>query len=126
MLSKVKNGMIGAALALAAGNAVADDHDHSHKDQASQNVQSEFQFPIGEGARKRFIPVDCDLLDQGKITPDFIKAMGIWGHLDQLENRMLGANDEQKIQVFKKHLNAHGLSDDKIDKAAQYCLDHYL
>lgn len=117
---------MGAALSVSSTQGIAQDHDHDHEAQANGGAY-DFQFTVGEGARKRYIPVDCGLLgNQGALTPEFIKQMGVWGHLEAIDKRMGNANDASKIFAFKQHLKPHGITEDKIDKAAAYCIDHDL
>lgn len=127
MNSKLKGALMGAALSFSASQGHAQDDNHHHDD-ANSKVSSayDFQFTVGEGGRKRYIPVDCSLLDNGALTPEFIKQMGVWGHLDALDDRMENANDAQKIFAFKQHLKPHGISEDKINKVAAHCIEHDL
>ncbi len=129
MSKTLETGLLTIFLSLSSASGFADDHDHSHhKGHGAQDSHSaEFQFKIGSGSMERFIPVDCDLLGKnGKLTSDFIKNMGVWGHLDGIEKRMgPDASEAAKIFAFKQHLKPHGISEEKIDKAANHCREHY-
>ncbi len=129
MNKTLETGLLTIFLSLSSANGLAKDHDHTHHDghDVQDNHNAEFQFKIGSGSMKRFIPVDCDLLGKdGKLTSDFIKNMGVWGHLEGIEKRM-GSNvsEAAKIFTFKQHLKPHGISGETIDKAADHCREHY-
>lgn len=124
---KAETGLLSVFLALAPVAGNADDHQHDAPI-AQKTSAHEFQFSVGEGAQKRFIPVDCQLLgNNGALSAAFVKQIDIYGHLDSIEQRM-GANatEAQKIFTFKQHLRAHQIMPEKVDKAAQHCRDNYL
>ncbi len=123
----METGLLSVFLTLASVNgATAQDHDHDDHG-VERTSAHEFQFTVGKGATKRYIPVDCDLLDEnGDLTSAFVKQMGVWGHLDRIEEYMKpNASEAAKIFAFQQHLKPHGIPKEKIEKAAEYCRTNF-
>ncbi len=121
-MNKLKSGILGGIMAVSAHGMDA------HAEEA------EFQFPLKNGNHTVYIPVDCDSLDEnGEITPKFVKQMGIWGHLSHVDYQLdlkerasgIKVTDEQRIDAYIQHLNAHGLKPEKINKAVDHCNKNY-
>ncbi|MGH1375286.1 MAG: hypothetical protein ACRBCK_02965 [Alphaproteobacteria bacterium] len=131
MKKQMETGLLSIFLALSSvGGAQAQDHDHDHEHEnhrSEKTQEHEFQFTVGKGAIKRYIPIDCDLLgEDGRLTSSFVKQMGVWGHLDRIEERMSpNASDAAKIFAFQQHLKPHGIPKEKIEKAAEYCRTNF-
>ncbi len=66
---------------------------------------AEFTFTVKANGIDRQIPVDCDRLDNGELTSEFLSTMGIWGHLKGIEESSLP--EAQKIQHMYRHLVIH-------------------
>ena len=121
-MMNLKSGILGGLMMLSAHGADA------------QAEEAEFQFPLKHGDHTVYIPVDCDCLDEtGEVTPQFVKKMGIWGHLDHVDRQLerketetgVTITDEQRIDAYIQHLSAHGLKPEKIEKAATHCRENY-
>ena len=134
-----KVGALAAMLAFSSQEADAQvssiPYDESGKLAASE---TEFQLPILKGVPAHVVPVDCDLLDEnGNITPEFVAAMGVRSHMEYDERRMnqyeethdVELTDEQRINVFLRHLNSHNvtaqLTRERLETAAQHCRQNY-
>ena len=128
MRDKIKAGLLSVFMGFSSAASAGDQH-HDHSQSNTKNTDGyEFQFSVGKGATKRYIPVDCHLLGKnGKLTSSFVKQMGVWGHLDGVERRMrVDASEAQKIFAFTQHLRPHGVSKEKIEKAVEHCKENYL
>lgn len=121
-MNNLTNGILGGLMLLSAHGADA------------LSEEPEFQFPLKHGNQTVYIPVDCDCLDEnGDITSEFVKKMGVWGHLDHVDHQLdrkenetgIEVTDEQRIDAYIQHLKAHGLRPEKIDKAVKHCNENY-
>lgn len=135
----LKTGILAAMLSVAAHEADAQvskvPYDETGRLAASE---TEFQLPVVRGVPENVVPVDCNMLDaNGNITPEFVAAMGTRSHMEFDERRMdmqekmhdVEFTDEQRIEVFLNHLNAHSktvnLTRERLDAAAQHCRQNY-
>lgn len=135
----LKTGVLAALLTVASQDADAQvskvPYDETGRLPASE---IEFQLPVIKGVPANVVPVDCDMLDEnGNITSEFVAAMGVRSHMEFDERRMnqyeemhnVEISDEQRIEVFLRHLNAHSktvnLTRERLDAAAQHCRQNY-
>ncbi len=98
---------------------------------AEKSNDIEFNAKIKRGFSNVTIPIDCDLLGlNGEKTSEFVKSMGIWGHMDNVERdlhrRISSPTEQQKIAAFQKDLNLHGVTEEKVDNIARHCAENYL
>lgn len=120
MKDSVKAGLLSVFMAAAPVNSLA-----------GEKGDIEFNAKIKRGFSHVSIPVDCDLLGaNGEKTSDFVKSLGIWEHMDNVERdlnrRVSNPTEQQKIDAFQKDLNLHGIAEEKVDNIARYCAEHYL
>lgn len=66
---------------------------------------AEFTFTVRSNGVDRQIPVDCDRLDNGELTSEFLHTMGVWGHLDHINESFLP--ETEKIKQMYRHLVYH-------------------
>ncbi|MGH1456595.1 MAG: hypothetical protein ACRBDI_07430 [Alphaproteobacteria bacterium] len=109
-------------------------HDHDHDAHAQNNTGVEFQLPIVKGGAK-VVPVDCDLLDQnGRVTPEFVKRMGVESHFARIDHLIemkerqtsVEVSDKERLKQYIDHIGAHGLTRERIEIGAQHCRDKYM
>lgn len=123
MRLKMESGLLSVLLALSTADTLAQDN-HDHGKPATKTPAHEFQFKTFGG---HYVPVDCDLLGKdGALTSAFVKQMDLWRHLDDIEKRMGNVTEAQKIDAFEQHLQAHGITPEKIEKAATHCRENHL
>lgn len=109
------------ALLSTSGTTLA--QEHVHQDFAPER-DAEFTFTVESRGIERDIPVDCDRLDNGELTSKFLHTMGIWGHLDRIEESFLP--EAQKINHMLGHLIAHSAEfADDIPKALEKCRNDF-
>ncbi len=86
---------------------------------------AEFTFKVESRGIERQIPVDCDRLDEnGELTSKFLHTMGVWGHLDRINESFLP--EAQKIQHMYGHLVLHSAEfRQDIPRAVEKCHNDY-
>lgn len=111
MIKKLGTGLLSIFIATSSATEAAADEGY------------EFQKKLERGFGEVYIPIDCDKLGEAdEITPEFVKQMGIWGHLENIERRLgPDATDDEKISAFKEDLRRHGVDDAIIEETAEIC-----
>ena len=99
MMTKLKEAALAMALTVSSQEALAD--------------RPDFQLPVERGDKSKVVNVHCDRLNEnGEITPEFVKAMGIESHFSYID---------YKIDAYEQK-TGNEVSD---EKRAQLYLDHH-
>ena len=124
MMTKLKEAALAMALTVSSQEALAD--------------RPDFQLPVERGDKSKVVNVHCDRLNEnGEITPEFVKAMGIESHFSYIDYKIDAyeqktgneVSDEKRAQLYLDHLNGHNhareLTMERIEVGAKHCRDKY-